>query len=170
MKRKITLLCMILVLSMLLASCSSCASCRSEDGEFPEPSNEVRVGMKYNDVKETIKNKEAFFQLVGYLFYVDKNGNNVVVELDGKSKEIKNVKAFYQVKPDEKAFSEITEGMNIYEVVEKVGIPFRSVTFGALTSDFKAEDGSVFRIYWYESLNDNTMTVTSVIEVEDRAN
>lgn len=169
MKRKITMLCLILVAAML-ASCSSCASCRSEDGEFPEPSNEVRVGMKHNDVRETIKDQEAFFQLGSYLFYVGKNGNNVVVELDGKHKEIKNVKAFYPVNSNKKAFSEITEGMDIYEVVEMVGIPFRETTSGFRTSDFKAEDGSVFRIYWYESLNDNTMTVTSVIEVEDRAN
>jgi len=161
MKRKITILCLILVVAML-SSCSSCSSCKDNESDFPKPSDEVKVGMKYKDAIETIENKEGFFQLGSYLFYVDENGNNTVVELDGKSIEVKSVKAFYQVKPDKKAFSEITEGMDVYKVVEKVGIPFRSVTSGLRTSDFKATGGSVFRINWNEN-----MTVIEVYEVED---
>lgn len=162
MKRKIILLCVILVLSMLFASCSSCSSCNGKENDFPEPSDEVKVGMKYNDARKTVENKDGFFQLGGYLFYVDENGNNTVIELDENFQEVKSVKAFYTVKSNKKAFSEITEGMEVCEVVEKVGIPFRSVTSGLRTSDFKATDGSVFRINWNEN-----MTVIEVYEVED---
>lgn len=146
MKRKTILLCLLLVVTLFV----SCASKR-----------EIKIGMSYDEL-DRINSENLYFNYRGYVFYVDSNGDNAVAEF-GKSNSIETIKSFPKVKPSRKDFLEISNGMTVYEVVERVGIPFRTATFGVSSLDFKARDGSIFRVCW----SGLDMTVIDVYEVEN---
>ncbi len=95
-----------------------------------------------------------------YIFVKSEN-SSIVAEIDtGDYKTIKQVQTFAYVTPEANDFSKITVGMNVFEVVEKVGLPSGSETFGLSTLDFKCSDNTVFRICWT-----GQMTVLEVNQV-----
>ena len=126
-------------------------------------SGKVHVGMSYADFKEAIDGKECF-QYVGYAFYETENGMIEAAHFDGAYTEVKEVKSFDKAKTNRstKSFESIREGMTIWEVIEKVGLPYGTETFGMISLAFKANNGDCYSIYWNTS---DGWTVTSVLNM-----
>ena len=133
MKIRISIL--ILVCALLLCSCGRTAY------------DEVSVGMTYDEFESFMDGKDVF-AYGRYAFWRDENGDEFVVEFSGKEFKVNRMRSFSRqgVKPTSEDFENIIAGMGIFEVVERVGIPFRSVTSGFTTFDFLADDGTVYRI------------------------
>ena len=102
---------------------------------------------------------------MNYEFYKNADGKSVVVKLDSDHKEAVETKCFDSVTPTEETFAKIEKGMSVYEVVELVGLPARSVTFGICSTDFDSEDG-VWRVQWSTTPGQEVMTVVSVTAVQ----
>lgn len=100
-------------------------------------------------------------QYRGYVFYVDENGNNVVAELGDDYNTFVKTEKSPNVEPTIDDFSLIKAGMSVFEVVQKVGLPIGSHSFGLSTLIFEATDGTKFRINWSAD-----MTVIEISAIE----
>lgn len=100
-------------------------------------------------------------EYLNYVFYVNPEGNNVVVAFDGERKLVERAEIYSAVEPEEDDFASITVGMSVFDVVKKVGHPSQSVTFGLATMDFEGKNGALFRILW-----DGEMKVAEVTRID----
>lgn len=108
-----------------------------------EKTDNIEIGMTYSEAA-SIKANCIFYR--GYMFYKE-NNINVVCRFNDET--IEEIMEFSIVKPSSEAFSTISTGMTVAEVVKTVGIPAGdSRTFGLSTLDFNCADGSVYRIVW----------------------
>lgn len=120
---------LIVILVFVLSSC--------------QKTDNIEIGMTYSEA-ESIKPNCIIY--CGYMFYKE-NNINVVCRFNGET--IEEIMEFPIVKPSSEAFSAISTGMTVAEVVKTVGIPAGdSQTFGLCTLDFNCVDGSVYRIVW----------------------
>ena len=162
--RKLWILVLITVLS--LSACTlkkSPESGRSGADTVPEGpgADAIRLGMTYDDIAWT-DGDPRFQQYFNYLFCETSDGKNMVAEFGRESQIIEKIEVFPAVQPESEAFSAIQEGMNLFDVVEKVGIPTDSVTFGLATLNFESADGSVFCI----TFDYSQMSVIDVCQVD----
>lgn len=81
-----------------------------------------------------------------------------VLNYDG---QIEEETKFSPVEPTREAFTGISEGMTVEDVVERVGLPTRTGTSGMISLDFDCIDGTTFRIYFFTDMK--------VMEVVDTA-
>jgi len=135
--KKISLIVIIMACLVMLSSCGN-------------KSKKIYVGMPYEDYLKLMK-KESVLELCSYVFIKDGN-NNVVVKFDADSEKVETIRFFTKKSVSSEDFSTITSGMNMFEVVEKVGLPFRSITFGLTTLDFLAEHNNIYRIEFNEEM------------------
>ena len=103
------------------------------------------------------------FNYCGYLFF-SYSGKNVVAQTDSDGKMLKKVESYDIVKPDTSDFDGLVEGMTVFEVVRRVGLPKGSYSSGMITLFFETHDGkSAYTVYLSNS--DNTeLTVGSIIK------
>jgi len=111
----------------------------------------LAVGMTYEEF-QSLHADVDFQKYRGYIFYVDADQNNIVVKLDADGQTIEKFEIFPAIQPNAEAFFAIRKGMNVFEVVEAVGVPFQSVTHGISSSDFKGTDGTIFRVQWDQNM------------------
>ena len=97
----------------------------------------------------------------GYIFYADKNGDNIVSKLGDDYNTFVKTEAYPDVEPTKDDFSSIKAGMSVFEVVQKLGLPVGSHTFGLSTLTFEAADGTQFLIVWSAD-----MTVIEINAIE----
>lgn len=119
MKRTIAF---VLLLTLLcLAACTekdgAAATAKSTETVIPP----LTVGMTYDEVARLPLQHVDAFHLV---FCRDGAGNSVVGEYDVDSGTISSVRTFPAVTADSAAFASIALGMDIFDVVERVGVPF----------------------------------------------
>ncbi len=115
------------------------------------------IGASYKELNYAFLGKESF-QYANFVFIKATDKKNVVAELDSEHKNAVDIHAYRSVSPSHEAFEEITVGMSVFDVVERVGIPFGSFTHGISSLDFKASDGSVYRIIWDADMNVSEVT------------
>lgn len=59
------------------------------------------------------------------------------------------------------------KGMDLYDVIAKVGVPTGSATFGLLSTVFATNEGTEYIIYWNESENNDTLIVSDIVAAGD---
>ena len=128
----------------------------------------VHTGMSRMDYLATIPD-EARFDYLDFSFYKNLFGDPVVVRFNLDADVIADIQVYPKLRTDTslKAFSELEKGMSIYDVVSKVGVPYRSSTSGMISMDFIANDGTVFCIYWkyVENGNEKILVVSDITTI-----
>ena len=128
----------------------------------------VHAGMEPKDYYDKIS-KEDRFDYLRFSFYENQFGGPVVVRFNAEHTAIEDVKVFSRigVNASTKSFKEIKKGMDLYDVVAKVGIPRGSATFGLLSTVFATNEGTEYIIYWNESENNDTLIVSDIVAARD---
>lgn len=128
----------------------------------------VHTGMSRTDYSATIPD-EARFDYLNFSFYKNLFGDPVVVRFNSDADVIADIQVYPKLRTNTsmKAFSELEKGMSIYDVVSKVGVPYRSSTSGVISMDFIANDGTVFCIYWnyVENGNEKILVVSDITTI-----
>lgn len=122
------------------------------------------VGMSGAEFRETVPD-DARFDYLEYSFFNDDKGNNCVVRFDKYGDgSIAELRIFPSKSTDVSAesFASINEGMTLFEVVEKVGLPTGTATFGFASLVFAGDEGDYVIVI--EPMNDPV----SVVSVELR--
>ena len=96
---------------------------------------------------------ENAFMYERFGFYYDENDSCIVIERCWDHFEPINSKSYHIDEVTSEDFERIEPGMTVYQVVELVGIPFRSGTSGISTTDFQTADEKIFRIHWDKNMN-----------------
>ena len=155
---------LVLITTLFFASCTAMPENNAElsSGDMTSDSmiSRISVGMTYDDILWT-KDQPQFRLFFNYLFCKDSDGRNMVAEFGKESETIDKIEVFPGTQPDSVAFSAIQKGMNIFDVVERVGAPINSATFGLKTLDFESIDGDIYRIQF-----DTQMKVIEVTKQE----
>ena len=94
--------------------------------------------------------------------YKNDDNKDVLIQFTRDTDTVYRIEAYEHTEPERELFASIIEGMDVFEVVEIVGLPQRSVTSGISSTDFLLENGDVFRIQWT-----NNMRVIWVGEIID---
>lgn len=137
------LIAVLLLLTLLcLAACA-----KKEDGATVSTTeagfDRLAVGMRYDEVERlTIEHVDAF----NLVFCRDEAGNSLVGEYGTDDGRICAVRSFPAVTADAAAFASVSVGMEIFDVVERVGVPVGARTFGLASLDFACTDGTEYRI------------------------
>ncbi len=148
---------------VLILLCLCFAACGEHREQHDHPNGEkicdLEVGMTYDEASSVLGKYNTIAHR-NYIFFKDNVEGNVVVEFDKEHNTISNVRAFASTLTNEDNFQKIKSGMTVFEVVELVGIPTESVTFGISSLDFESQDQKRYRIVW-----DNEMKVSEIIPV-----
>ena len=133
-------ICIGLILVLLFSSCS-----------IADKISQINVGMTYDEFSALMQDKSVFYY--GLCAFFEYEGKNVVVGFDGDDRKVikKEVYADVGTAPAS-AFEAILPGMTVYEVVQLVGLPFRSATFGLSTLDFLCDNGDIYRVVWIDQM------------------
>ena len=91
---------------------------------------------------------ENTFMYERFGFYYDEDGIAFVAERCIAHQKHIQVQSFLIDEITSEDFELIEPGMSVYQVVALVGIPFASNTYGISTTDFKTDDGRIFRVHW----------------------
>ena len=146
---------LVLITTLFFASCTAMPENNAElsSGDMTSDSmiSRISVGMTYDDILWT-KDQPQFRLFFNYLFCND-SGRNMVAEFGKESETIEKIEVFPDTQPAPAAFEAIQEGMNIFDVVERVGVPINSATFGLKTLDFESIDGDIYRIQFDTHMN-----------------
>lgn len=122
-------------------------------------------GMDIQEFRDILEDK-SYFAIVGYYFFEDENGNHCVAY----SEDYKQVNAL-QVYPasgidkSDKAFEAIKEGMTVFEVVEKVGVPTCTHTSGMCSLGISG-DSHEYSVYIDQSVYPATVSWVSIYETD----
>ena len=122
----------------------------------------IEVGMSGKDVRSLLEGKVDYFSYNGCLFYKNDDNKDVVIQFTRDTDTVYRIEAYEHTEPERELFASIIEGMDVFDVVEIVGLPQRSATSGITSTDFLLENGDVFRIQWADN-----MRVKSVSEIID---
>lgn len=138
---------------------------------------QINVPTELEDFRELLEGvpEEDVLNYKGYGFFKDEAGNSVVIEYqyssDGKTRIVAGGKYYFTVPlPSVSDFEKVKEGMNIFEVVELVGLPVRSTTFGMTSLDFLTASEDIYiRIYFKSSeiVGTPSLIVTEVDQREE---
>lgn len=148
----------LLFLALIALLCLSISACDSGGNDIETTAAEYEtLNLTFDEVEGIKKDLEdSVFEYCGYAFFIYQN-NSVVVHYNGDYTEIKEIRSFDIKNVSSSVFAEIVSGMTVFDVVELVGLPFQSTTFGICSMDFKSADEKIFHIVW-----DNDMKVESV--------
>ena len=117
----------------------------------------VRKGMTYEEAKEKV---DIILFHDGHLYYRNWAGNCVVARFgsiyDPSATEIVEIRCYNALLTSNShaAFRRIKSGMTPFQVTALVGLPDASRTGGINSIDYKATDGTVYRIGWSYSKDD----------------
>lgn len=147
------MLCTLAIIFTLLplASCSRLPTSPSVQTSDTIPSAEksLSIGMTYSEVSN-LKGEYMFFHY--YVFYLNNDSHSIQIGEFGKDTErVETITEFPVPEATSEAFTRITEGMTVTEVIRLVGMPFRSATFGIDSLDFQSMTGTIFRIVWNQN-------------------
>jgi site-specific DNA-adenine methylase len=165
MKKSVLLIFMLVVI--LFAG-----ACKSEENEQQNASknayqslkpvsvnaDHILTGMSVSEFENLISSDQCI-SLCGYSFFVDSEERGTVVRFDPVY--VTDVKTVSIKKASIENQNKIQKGMDVFSVVETVGIPFQSVTSGICSLDFLTEADTAFRITW-----DENMRVTDVFNLD----
>lgn len=107
------------------------------------------TGMSTAQFEEIIP-RDQFFGLGSYIFYDNLFGYAVVAKVSDDYKTIEELRCFdkFTIHPTRAAAESISKGMDVYEVVSKLGTPYGSFTSGMLTMAFLLDDGTFCQVYF----------------------
>ena len=145
MKRKILLL--FILTALLLTGCSKKSKDINDviaDAEtFPKCDGEhIEV-----DIPE-----EGVFSYYYFSYYKDESGNNVVVQKCTEHNKFIKKQSYADPQYVKEDFYKLEAEMDIYQIVEMVGIPCRSTTFGVSSTDFLMDDGNYVQVVWDDAM------------------
>ena len=126
--------CILISLFIILVSCNKGA---------------IHQGMSSDEFSKSIS-KLPHFAYLNYCFFTDENDIPTVVTLSKDASTVESVRTFKKTSPTNEDFKKIVSGMTIYEVVELVGLPYESASFGQISMNFHASEGHFFTIDWSE--------------------
>ena len=86
---------------------------------------------------------------------------NLVIEMSRDFQKVENVEALSKVSPTKESVAKIEIGMDFKDIIEIIGVPNGSYTFGVSSLDFVVTENCIIRI----QLGEN-MEVISVKEIE----
>lgn len=86
---------------------------------------------------------------------------NFVIEMSRDFQKVENVKALSKVSPTKESVTKIEIGMDFKDIIEIIGLPIGSYTFGISSLDFVVTENCIIRIQL-----DEYMEVVSVKEIE----
>lgn len=146
----------------LLLNLVGCAHKETENETAPHltaPSNEsLSIGMTFSEVSGL---KGDYISFHYYVFHLNSDGHTIQIGEFGKdSGRVETITEFPAPEATPEAFTQITEGMPVTEVLRLVGVPSESATFGIDSLDFKSTAGTVFRIIW-----DQNQRVAEIINI-----
>ena len=144
MKQKILLL--VVLVALILTGCSKGNESENENVSI-SPFFETAQECNGEHIEVDIPEEDAFYYDWIY-FYKDAEGNSVVVETCSEHHEVMKIQSYpdpYFTKED---FDKLEDGMNVYEVVELVGVPTDSFTSGMSSTVFPIENGDSLLVYW----------------------
>ncbi len=166
MSKKLLIIALV-VLSSIPLLFSSCSLADKGQGghESERETNTVeigglQIGMSYDEALAVVESDNTWM-FHDYMFTKDTTGTGLAVKFGNDPHVITAIQAVEPITPDAHSFEQIEQGMTVFEVVERVGIPTRSVTFGLCTVDYECPNGDIFRISW-----DNEMKVSYISPVE----
>lgn len=153
---------LLLMTAIILLSCISCKADDKMHLEYKKTnidSSSITAETTYEECVELFGEKDVrrFFDCA---FFVDKNGKNTVVQFsleDAKNQKVKRIEVFDKKKMSSEDISGVPLEIDIFEVVEKIGLPIGSNTSGLKTLDFESSDGKIIRVQF-----DMNMKVTHV--------
>ncbi len=149
----------ILSLAFAILLLVSCSSCNKEE--------EIQCTEEHIELKASQESKTEKFQYSGYEFYRSVDDKNVIAEFCSECyKEYKSIREYDVGEVTKESFAQVQEGMNVYEVVELVGVPYASYTSGFQSMVFKTDANEEYTIYFADFDRDGEITVTSVVSNE----
>ena len=104
-----------------------------------------------------------------HIYFRDKKGTNVVLTKSSDKESISKINTFELI-PLDSDFNQIKPRMSVEEVINKIGVPFQSVTSGFYTTDFYSQSGSIYRIQWTTDMLNGTTTVLEGKFISDSNN
>ena len=148
-KRGVLLFAVILVAAISLCSLASCAVSQNQD----EAANDlpIKQGMTMEEVYEIIP-RENWINCPGtrYVFAPYNDETSAIIRFSTDKDCVAEYVNMVDAKPHDKSdFDKLKVGMTVEEVVETVGIPFGTSTYGLATNDFTDSDGKVYTLTWY---------------------
>lgn len=128
----------------------------------------VHSGMSSEDYIDKIPLEDRF-EFLQFSFYENTFGGPVVVRFNSKRTVVEDIKIFskWGVDKSPESFKEIKKGMDLYDVIAKVGVPTGSATFGMLSTTFATNEGTEYIIYWNESENHDSLIVSDIVAAGD---
>ena len=118
----------------------------------------LSIGMTFSEVSGL---KGDYISFHYYVFHLNSDGHTIQIGEFGKdSGRVETITEFPAPEATPEAFTQITEGMPVTEVLRLVGVPSGSATFGIDSLDFKSTAGTVFRIIW-----DQNQRVAEIINI-----
>ena len=129
-----------------------------------EPETEFYIGMSYSDFLSATEENDTLVCLGCYAYLLDES-TDVIVKFDNECLNVECIEKYTHKAVSSEEFSKISNGMTIYEVVETIGLPYGSFTFGMLTLNFASSDGMALMVY-FESGSNMVVTGTSVVDYE----
>ena len=159
----------LLMFTLLFCSCTDVPSSpklemTNESGErITEPVDAEIYHKLYQSVDQ-----ENIFQYGPYCFFKNSDGNAVVIKYyDHDLKIIERAERYPATHlPSVSDFEQVKEGMDMFEVVELVGLPARSVTFGLVSLDFLTASQDIFFRMSFE-LSGSSYVVLDISQCEE---
>ena len=138
----------------LLSSCNVVQEVQAEEEKTentPIEEGGIYIGMTEEKARENIKSRNVeYFDYGSLMFFENEEGKNTVIHTSPDASGVfllYEIGTFDKVVADQSAFEKIERGMSVLDVVELVGLPIGSTTFGMSSLDFECSNGTVYRIY-----------------------
>jgi outer membrane protein assembly factor BamE (lipoprotein component of BamABCDE complex) len=147
---------------------NSTVAAQSEITNITDEVGDVYIGMTTEEFLKVVPESDHL-GYCSHAFYTNEKGNHIVVRFSQNSgpSKILEIKCYDHnlIEPTPEKFDMIKKGMSIFDVVALVGIPFDSLTFGAVSFEFKDTNGKCYRIYMdiVSPERDCTLFVSSVL-------
>lgn len=124
----------------------------------------VHSGMSSEDYIDKIPLEDRF-EFLQFSFYENTFGGPVVVRFNSKRTVVEDIKIFskWGVDKSPESFKEIKKGMDLYDVIAKVGVPTGSATFGMLSTIFVSNDGTKYCVYWDVGQSYDSFIVSDIV-------
>lgn len=123
----------------------------------------VTVGIPAERITELVPEKHLF-QIHRYSFYTNNYGHPVVAVCNTETGLIETIKSFDRnfISNTPASFDKIRPGMDVFDVVSHVGLPFACRTSGFFTLEFISSDDEIYVIYFVSDSAGNDVVDTVV--------
>jgi predicted small secreted protein len=131
-----------IILFILIVYVLLLCSCNSQRGV----TEKIEIGMPFDEVNDVLSDDQILLHC-NYLFLKSED-KNTVIKFDKATYTVNQIKTFKPISFERSSAEKICEGMDVFEVVELIGIPTRSSYSGLSAMDYESVDGCLFRIVW----------------------